>query len=84
MRRATSLCDYPSTSEPWSLEQQLDAVKDAGFDGFTAQLGPMHAREAEKREMFVVGYFASGDEDKFTELLKSQSGTGDGTGTRRL
>jgi hypothetical protein len=71
-----SLWDYPSPSEPWSLEQQLDAVKDAGFDGFTAQLGPTHAREAEKREMFVVGYFSSGDEDKFTELLKSQKDAG--------
>jgi hypothetical protein len=71
-----SLWDYPSTSEPWSLEQQLDAVKDAGFDGFTAQLGPAHAREAQKREMFVVGYFSSGDEDGFTELLKSQKDAG--------
>jgi hypothetical protein len=71
-----SLWDYPSTSEPWSLEQQLDAVKGAGFDGFTAQLGPAHAREAEKREMFVVGYFSSGDEDGFTELLKSQKDAG--------
>jgi hypothetical protein len=71
-----SLCDYPSPSEPWSLEQQLDAVKGAGFDAFTAELGSTHAREAEKREMFVVGYFASGDEDKFSELLKSQKDAG--------
>jgi hypothetical protein len=71
-----SLWDYPSSSEPWSFEQQLDAVKDAGFDGFTAQLGPTLAREAEKREMFVVGYFSSGDEDKFYELLQSQKDAG--------
>jgi hypothetical protein len=71
-----SLWDYPSTSEPWSLEQQLDAVKGSGFDGFTAQLGPEHAREAEKRELFVVGYFSSGDEDGFSDLLKSQKDAG--------
>src|SRR5260221_13361400 len=30
-----SLRDYPSAARPWSLEEQLDAVKAAGFDGFT-------------------------------------------------
>jgi sugar phosphate isomerase/epimerase len=69
-----SLTDYPSSSDPWSLEQQLDAVKAAGFDGFTTQLEPRHAREAEKRGLFVVGYFASGE--KFPELLKSQRDAG--------
>jgi hypothetical protein len=37
---------------------------------------PRHAREAEKREFFVVGYFSSGDEDGFAELLKSQKDAG--------
>ena len=71
-----SLWDYPSTFEAWSLEQQLDAVKAAGFDGFTTRLTLRHAREAEKRELFVVGYFSSGDEDGFAELLKSQKDAG--------
>ena len=35
-----SLWDYPSTFEPWSLEQQLEAVKADGFDGFTTGLTP--------------------------------------------
>ena len=67
-----SLTDYPSVVSPWSLEEQLDAVKGAGFDGFTTQLGPNHGREAQKRGLSVVGYFASGDETKFSDLLKSQ------------
>ncbi len=71
-----SLWDYPSTFEPWSLEQQLDAVKGAGFDGFTAQLKPQHALEAQKRGLLVVGYFSSGDEDQFADLLKSQKDAG--------
>jgi hypothetical protein len=71
-----SLWDYPSGAEPWSLEQQLDAVQGAGFDGFTAQLGPRHAREAEKRGLLVVGYFSSGDEERFADLLKSQKDAG--------
>ena len=71
-----SLWDYPSAAEPWSLEQQLDAVQGAGFDGITAQLGPRHAREAEKRGLFVVGYFSSGDEEGFADLLKSQKDAG--------
>lgn len=71
-----SLTDYPSAASPWSLEGQLDAVKAAGFDGFTTRLGPEHVNEAEKRELFVVGYFASGDESQFSDLLKSQKDAG--------
>ncbi|MBV8100077.1 MAG: hypothetical protein JOZ31_13055 [Verrucomicrobia bacterium] len=71
-----SLTDYPSAVSPWSLEEQLDAVKAAGFDGFTTQLGPNHGREAQKRGLSVVGYFASGDETKFSDLLKSQKDAG--------
>jgi hypothetical protein len=73
-----SFTDYPSSSEPWSLEEQLDAVKGAGFDGFTTRLGPKHAREAEKRELSVVGYFSSADEDELADLLKSQKDAGAG------
>jgi sugar phosphate isomerase/epimerase len=58
------------------LEEQLDAVKAAGFDGFTTQLGPNHAREAQKRELSVVGYFATGNEAQFSDLLKSQKDAG--------
>jgi sugar phosphate isomerase/epimerase len=71
-----SLRDYPSAATPWSLEEQLDAVKAAGFDGFTTQLGPQHAKEAEKRDLLVVGYFASGEETQFGDLLKSQKDAG--------
>ena len=71
-----SLTDYPSSSEPWQLEQQLDAVKAAGFDGFTTRLGPHHVREAKKRDLFVVGYFSSSDEAEFADLLKSQKDFG--------
>jgi hypothetical protein len=71
-----SLTDYPSSRNPWSLEEQLDAVKEAGFNGFTTQLGPQHGLEAQKRGLFVVGYFASGDENRFYDLLKSQKDAG--------
>ena len=71
-----SLTDYPTNSAPWSLEQQLDAVKAAGFDGFSTRLGPRHARPAEKRALFAVGYFSSADEKGFADLLKSQKDAG--------
>ncbi|HEX6563763.1 MAG TPA: hypothetical protein VF020_05730, partial [Chthoniobacterales bacterium] len=35
-----SLTDYPSVLSPSSLEEQLDAVKAAGFDGFTTHSDP--------------------------------------------
>ena len=71
-----SLTDYPSAVRPWSLGEQLDAIKTAGFDGFTTRLEAEHAREAQKRELFVVGYFSSGDETQFSDLLKSQKDAG--------
>jgi hypothetical protein len=71
-----SLTDYPSAANPWSLEEQLDAIKDAGFDGFTTQLGPAHSQGAAKRDLLVVGYFASGDQSRFSDLLKSQKDAG--------
>src|SRR5260370_36697601 len=71
-----SLRDYPSAARPWSLEEQLDAVKAAGFDGFTTQLGPQHAKEAEKRDLLVVGSFEWGEERQFGDLLKSKKDAG--------
>jgi Sugar phosphate isomerases/epimerases len=70
-----SLTDYPPNDE-WPLEQKLDALKAAGFDGFTTNLTPQHSREAEKRGLVVVGYFSSSNKKKFGDLLKSQKDYG--------
>lgn len=71
-----SLTDYPDPARPWSIEKQLDALQEAGFDGFSTRLTPDHAREAQKRNLRVVGYFASGEPEAFEDLLKSQQDAG--------
>jgi hypothetical protein len=67
---------YPSKSREWSLERKLRAVKDAGFDGFTAQLTPEHARLADRLGLIRVGYFASDDPKEFPALLQQQKAAG--------
>lgn len=71
-----SLTDYPDPARPWSLEKQLDAVQEAGFEGFTASLSPAHGREAARRGLRVIGHFSGGDPEKFEEQLKVQQDAG--------
>ena len=67
---------HPSKAKEWSLERKLRAVKDAGFDGFTTQLTPEHARFADKLGLIRVGYFSSGNPKEFTPLLRQQKEAG--------
>ncbi len=67
---------HPSKKDEWSLERKLRAVKDAGFDGFTAQLTPQHAKLANKLGLMVVGYFSSGNAKEFGPLLQQQKNAG--------
>ncbi len=54
-----TLWDYPSEKRDWPLEKKITAIKEAGFDGFTALLEKDHGRLAEKHKLCTVGYFAS-------------------------
>jgi len=67
---------HPTKTREWSLERKLRAVKDAGFDGFTTQLTPQHARLGDKLDLMRVGYFSSGNPSKFASLLRSQKDAG--------
>jgi len=67
---------YPSKEKEWPLERKLRAVKDAGFDGFTTQLTPKHAKLADRLGLIRVGYFASGNAKEFAPLLKQQKSAG--------
>lgn len=67
---------HPSKSREWSLERKLRAVKEAGFEGFTTQLTPQHARLGDKLGLMRIGYFSSSDPRKFTSLLRSQKDAG--------
>ena len=67
---------YPSKEKEWPLERKLRAVKDAGFDGFTTQLTPQHAKLADGLGLMRVGYFASGNPKEFASLLQQQKDAG--------
>jgi hypothetical protein len=71
-----SLVGHPNPKRPWSLERQIAAVKEAGFDGFTTQAGPQHRKLAGKHGLIIVGYFASSKISEFSGLLRSQQDAG--------
>lgn len=67
---------HPSKQKEWSLERKLQAIKEAGFDGFTTQLTPEHAKLGDKLGLIRIGYFASGDPAQFAPLLRQQKEAG--------
>lgn len=67
---------HPTKAREWTLDRKLRAVKDAGFDGFTTQLTPKHAKLADQFGLMRVGYFASSDPREFASLLRSQKDAG--------
>jgi hypothetical protein len=64
-----SLRDYPTAKKPWSLERQIIAVKEAGFDGFTTLVTQEHGRLAEEYDLGIVGYFSSAKSSEFRKLI---------------
>jgi hypothetical protein len=71
-----SLVQYPSADKEWSLEEKLDAVKQAGFDGFTTVTYPEHGRLAEKFGLSAIGFFSSSEPSRFAEQLQRQADAG--------
>lgn len=67
-----SLRQYPTAEQPWSAEEQLNAIKAAGFDGVTGRITPELGAAARKRELMIVGYISSSDAGQFKSLLETQ------------
>jgi sugar phosphate isomerase/epimerase len=67
---------HPSRNKEWTLTRKLEAVKAAGFDGFTAELTAEHARLGDKLNLLRVGYFSSGKAGEFRTLLRQQKDAG--------
>src|SRR5260370_21774952 len=67
---------YPSKKKEWPLKRKLCAVKEAGFDGFTAQLTSEHGKLGDQLGLIRVGYFASGQPAEFASLLRQQKEAG--------
>jgi hypothetical protein len=71
-----SLRDYPRTDAPWSIDAQLDAIKSAGFDGVTGQIGSGDGKRIKDRNLVFVGFVSSGDDKEFGDLLNIQKEAG--------
>lgn len=71
-----SLVEYPNKKQEWSLERKLNAVKEAGFDGFSTLPAPEHARLAAKLGLSIVGYFASSKPADFEKLIRTNIDAG--------
>jgi hypothetical protein len=67
-----SLREYPTAERPWSADQQLDAIKAAGFDGITGRITPELGTAAQKRNLVILGYVSSSDPQEFKSLLEIQ------------
>ena len=71
-----TLCGYPNTKKPWSLERQIAALAEAGFDGFTALLTAEHGKLADKHGLIVVGYLATSKASEFGPLIRQNVDAG--------
>jgi hypothetical protein len=71
-----SLREYPTAEKPWSVDEQLDAIKAAGFDGVTGRVDEAVGKAAHQRDLMVVGYVSSGNESEFESLLETQKAAG--------
>jgi len=71
-----SLRQYPTAEQPWSVEEQLDAIKAAGFDGVTGRITPEVGVAARQRGLTIVGYISSSNPGEFRSLLEIQKSAG--------
>jgi hypothetical protein len=71
-----TLWDYPTAKKPWSLERQLVAIKEAGFDGFTGNLRPGFRELSEKLGLIYAGYFSSSKPSEFRSLIQANIDAG--------
>lgn len=64
-----TLMQHPSPEKEWSLDEKLQAIKDAGFDG-VCWAGSQELFDGAKRHgLIFVGGMASGDEAEFSTIL---------------
>jgi sugar phosphate isomerase/epimerase len=64
-----TLMQHPSRGAEWTLDQKLQAIKEAGFDG-VCWAGSLELREGARRHgLIFIGGMASGNAAEFPELL---------------
>ena len=71
-----TLWDYPTAKKPFSLDQQLAAIKEAGFDGYTSRPNPEQTKLGQKHGLIFVGYIASSKSSEFRTLIQQNVDAG--------
>ena len=71
-----TLVDHPSQDHEWSLDEQFQAVKAAGFDGVTARATPETKALLDKHELQFAGMFDVSDPADFATLIREQMDCG--------
>lgn len=65
-----TLMQHPSPEKEWPLDEKLQAIKDAGFDG-VCWAGSQELLDGAKRhDLLFVGGMASGNESEFSTILE--------------
>lgn len=65
-----TLTGYPEAGREWTLEEKLDAIRDAGFDGVCWAPSRELWEGAERRGLTFVGGMASGNASAFAGILR--------------
>ena len=64
-----TLTGYPSRDAEWPLDEKLDAIQDAGFDGVCWAPSAELYLGCERRGLIFVGGMASGDASAFPQIV---------------
>jgi len=65
-----TLLQHPSPEAEWSLEEKLQVIQDAGFDGVCWAPSPELHEGLQRRGLIFVGGMASGKEEEFPSCLE--------------
>ncbi len=65
-----TLMQHPSREAEWSLDEKLQAIKEAGFDGVCWAPSPELHQGALRHNLIFVGGMASGDSADFPRILE--------------
>lgn len=75
-----SLTNHPSAEDDWSLPRKLEAIKEAGFEGFTTHFkrDPELARLTAESGLRYGGFFDAGADSDYRALIRSSLAVGPG------
>lgn len=67
-----TLVEHPSPEAEWSLEEKVEAIAEAGFDGVNHPGSPELKALLDKYDLAFSGLFDANDPAEYAELIKAQ------------